>query len=136
MRMKLIPLVSRSWQGHGVVGAVGAKDWAGGFLDLKADLQSSTFVGNEPLTVESRAGYLGKYFFFFFFAGFFQVWGTRESLTLTFKIIMKAMKQQYEEVQFKHGHNSVPFFFNSPLSVCQRRQWHPTPVLLPGKSHG
>ena len=64
--MKLIPLVSRSWQGHGVVGAVGAKDWAGGFLDLKADLKSSTFVGNEPLTVESRAGYLGKYFFFFF----------------------------------------------------------------------
>lgn len=46
-------------EGHGVVGAVGAKDWAGGFLDLKADLQSSTFVGNEPLTVESRAGYLG-----------------------------------------------------------------------------
>ncbi|OWK11177.1 ITGAL [Cervus elaphus hippelaphus] len=46
-------------EGHGVVGAVGAKDWAGGFLDLKADLESSTFVGNEPLTVESRAGYLG-----------------------------------------------------------------------------
>lgn len=45
-------------EGHGVVGAVGAKDWAGGFLDLKADLKSSTFVGNEPLTVESRAGYL------------------------------------------------------------------------------
>ena len=20
--------------------------------------------------------------------------------------------------------------------ICQRRQWHPTPVLLPGKSHG
>ncbi|XP_069426997.1 integrin alpha-L isoform X1 [Ovis canadensis] len=46
-------------EGHGVVGAVGAKDWAGGFLDLKADLQSSTFVGNEQLTVESREGYLG-----------------------------------------------------------------------------
>ncbi|KAI4559632.1 hypothetical protein MJG53_018158 [Ovis ammon polii x Ovis aries] len=46
-------------EGHGVVGAVGAKDWAGGFLDLKADLQSSTFVGNEQPTVESREGYLG-----------------------------------------------------------------------------
>ena len=22
------------------------------------------------------------------------------------------------------------------LLLCQRRQWHPTPVLLPGKSHG
>ena len=27
----------------------------------------------------------------------------------------------------------VIFFF---LSVFWRRQWHPTPVLLPGKSHG
>ena len=23
-----------------------------------------------------------------------------------------------------------------PYDTCQRRQWHPTPVLLPGKSHG
>lgn len=45
---------------HGVVvGAVGAKDWAGGFLDLTADLQGDTFVGNDPLTPEARAGYLG-----------------------------------------------------------------------------
>ncbi|XP_029804029.1 integrin alpha-L isoform X2 [Suricata suricatta] len=46
-------------QGHSVVGAVGAKDWAGGFLDLDANLQDDTFVGNEPLTPEARAGYLG-----------------------------------------------------------------------------
>ncbi|XP_057606762.1 integrin alpha-L isoform X2 [Hippopotamus amphibius kiboko] len=46
-------------RGHGVVGAVGAKDWAGGVLDLKADLQGETFVGNEPLTPEAKAGYLG-----------------------------------------------------------------------------
>ncbi|XP_069342134.1 integrin alpha-L isoform X2 [Eulemur rufifrons] len=46
-------------RGHAVVGAVGAKDWAGGFLDLKADLQGNTFVGNQPLTPEVRAGYLG-----------------------------------------------------------------------------
>ncbi|XP_011376967.1 integrin alpha-L isoform X1 [Pteropus vampyrus] len=46
-------------RGHGMVGAVGAKDWAGGFLDLKADLQDDIFVGNEPLTTEVRAGYLG-----------------------------------------------------------------------------
>ena len=24
----------------------------------------------------------------------------------------------------------------NPLLFCQRRQWHPTPALLPGKSHG
>lgn len=46
-------------KGHGIVGAVGAEDWAGGFLDLKADLQGDTFVGNVPLTPEVRAGYLG-----------------------------------------------------------------------------
>uniref|UniRef100_A0A8C3X879 Integrin subunit alpha L n=1 Tax=Catagonus wagneri TaxID=51154 RepID=A0A8C3X879_9CETA len=46
-------------RGRSVVGAVGAKDWAGGFLDLKADLQGGSFVGNEPLTLEVRAGYLG-----------------------------------------------------------------------------
>ncbi|XP_046943304.1 integrin alpha-L isoform X2 [Lynx rufus] len=46
-------------QGHGVVGAVGAKDWAGGFLDMDAKLQDDRFVGNEPLTPEARAGYLG-----------------------------------------------------------------------------
>nr|XP_044987292.1 integrin alpha-L isoform X2 [Jaculus jaculus] len=46
-------------KGHAVVGAVGAKDWSGGFLDLKADLQDAVFVGNEPLTPDVRAGYLG-----------------------------------------------------------------------------
>ncbi|KAH0514990.1 Integrin alpha-L [Microtus ochrogaster] len=45
-------------KGHAVVGAVGAKDWAGGFLDLNGDLQNATFVGNEPLTSDMRDGYL------------------------------------------------------------------------------
>ncbi|KAL6046403.1 hypothetical protein STEG23_021364, partial [Scotinomys teguina] len=46
-------------KGHAIVGAVGAKDWAGGFLDLNEDLRDATFVGNEPLTSDMRAGYLG-----------------------------------------------------------------------------
>ncbi|KFO36306.1 Integrin alpha-L [Fukomys damarensis] len=46
-------------KGHAVVGAVGAKDWAGGFVDLREDLQDRSFVGNEPLTPEARGGYLG-----------------------------------------------------------------------------
>ena len=30
-----------------------------------------------------------------------------------------------------------PFFYNTSLYLINwRRQWHPTPVLLPGKSHG
>ena len=28
------------------------------------------------------------------------------------------------------------FLFNGQCSIERRRQWHPTPVLLPGKSHG
>ncbi|XP_029414937.1 integrin alpha-L isoform X2 [Nannospalax galili] len=46
-------------KGHAVVGAVGAKDWAGGFLDLDSDLQDVMFVGNEPLIPEVKASYLG-----------------------------------------------------------------------------
>ena len=29
---------------------------------------------------------------------------------------------------------SIPFW--TELALSQRRQWHPTPALLPGKSHG
>ncbi|XP_054438653.1 integrin alpha-L isoform X2 [Pteronotus mesoamericanus] len=46
-------------RGHVVVGTVGAMDWAGGFLDLKEDLQDDTFVGNESPTSEERERYLG-----------------------------------------------------------------------------
>ena len=31
---------------------------------------------------------------------------------------------------------SHEFLFNTWQCICWRRQWHPTPVLLPGKSHG
>ena len=31
--------------------------------------------------------------------------------------------------------NFLPKFYDS-LGLYQRRQWHPTPILLPGKSHG
>ena len=30
----------------------------------------------------------------------------------------------------------VTEYFSYPKGICLRRQWHPTPVLLPGKSHG
>lgn len=69
------------------MGAVGAKDWAGGFLDLKVDLQDDAFVGNEPLTKEVKEGYLGEYFSFLLSSFSFR--GQR--IALTFKIIMKAI---------------------------------------------
>ena len=30
----------------------------------------------------------------------------------------------------------ILFYLLKYSDLCQRRQWHPTPVLLPGKSHG
>ena len=44
--------------------------------------------------------------------------------------------------KISHGHFSYKFKFSSTISLflCKdllwRRQWQPTPVLLPGKSHG
>ena len=37
---------------------------------------------------------------------------------------------------YNEGRLSLIFFFKLMYSWFQRRQWHPTPVLLPGKSHG
>ena len=36
---------------------------------------------------------------------------------------------------YHHVRSKTVYIFMSS-SGCQRRQWHPTPVLLPGKSHG
>ncbi|XP_060222797.1 integrin alpha-L isoform X2 [Meriones unguiculatus] len=46
-------------KGHAVVGAVGARDWAGGFLDLDEGLQDAAFVGNENLSPNVTGNYLG-----------------------------------------------------------------------------
>ena len=34
------------------------------------------------------------------------------------------------------GQRSLVLYFKSSWSLLGRRQWHPIPVLLPGKSHG
>ena len=39
----------------------------------------------------------------------------------------------FSETEFSHIFGKDNYI---PLSCLQRRQWHPTPVLLPGKSHG
>ncbi|KAM9097008.1 integrin alpha-L isoform X1 [Sarcophilus harrisii] len=46
-------------KGESVVGAAGALDWAGGFIDLKQDMKDETFVGNQPRNQEAKNGYLG-----------------------------------------------------------------------------
>ena len=30
----------------------------------------------------------------------------------------------------------MPFFLGMPTDICWRRKWQPTPVFLPGESHG
>ena len=45
---------------------------------------------------------------------------------------------KYQPVREKHLHSesSINLEFPQPSQYFWRRQWHPTPVLLPGKSHG
>ena len=43
---------------------------------------------------------------------------------------------RYILINFPWTYNTWLHFFSSILMHCQRRQWHPTPVLFPGKSHG
>ena len=45
----------------------------------------------------------------------------------------------FSSVQFSHSVMSDSLRLHElqhARPLCQRRQWHPTPVLLPGKSHG
>ena len=36
----------------------------------------------------------------------------------------------------QYSHDFLPFMLHEPMLPLWRRQWHPTPVLFPGKSHG
>ena len=48
------------------------------------------------------------------------------------KIISLITKDTYIKLLIQE----IPRDFRSSVQERQRRQWHPTPVLLPGKSHG
>ena len=45
-------------------------------------------------------------------------------------------RSMYYSVVDRRGHNLSRCLFIQGLGFWQRRQWQPTPVLLPGKSHG
>ena len=49
------------------------------------------------------------------------------------KIIMTPIAGKSEKAVIKVGFTKIPVLTGSRAST---RQWHPTPVLLPGKSHG
>ena len=38
--------------------------------------------------------------------------------------------------RWENNGSNERLYFGGLQNHCQRRQWHPTPVLLPGKSHG
>ena len=47
------------------------------------------------------------------------------------------LSSSYAMKKWTNSHHLAYFSFLEPTATpCQRRQWHPTPVLLPGKSHG
>jgi len=49
------------------------------------------------------------------------------------KIIMTPIAGKSEKAVIKVGFTKIPVLTGSRVSI---RQWHPTPVLSPGKSHG
>ena len=50
--------------------------------------------------------------------------------------IFQARVLEWVAIAFAEGHHYHLLKFHIYALVSQRRQWHPTPVLLPGKSHG
>ena len=71
-------------------------------------------------------------------------WATREvpymhSMCMLHVLFCARIKlsSSYAMKKWTNRHHLAYFSFLVPTATpCQRRQWHPTPVLLPGKSHG
>ena len=57
---------------------------------------------------------------------------TRDRLS---SLVITHLKHMWEKVSFLEGAQCWELLLKE-VPVLQRRQWHPTPVLLPGKSHG
>ena len=74
---------------------------------------------------------------------FFKRWEYQTTLPSSWEICMQVKKQQLELgmeqwTSSKLGKEYLKAVYCHPvyLTYMQRRRWHPTPVLLPGKSHG
>ena len=56
---------------------------------------------------------------------------------ICFTILLITMNlKKFYFTEFYSSTYSFNKYLSSPIMVSRRRQWHPTPVLLPGKSHG
>ena len=51
-------------------------------------------------------------------------------------LLAQILVKREEEWRYKHVGHELRVDFSLSLVASWRRQWHPTPVLLPGKSHG
>ena len=51
-------------------------------------------------------------------------------------IIQLHWRRQHKTVCLSQITERINLLIKPPLAINRRRQWHPTPVLLPGESHG
>ena len=63
-------------------------------------------------------------------------WAIPEDV-LVFFFFLYFLEKKMDSTYFLGTHSILPPISDSSvLEILDRRQWHPTPVLLPGKSHG
>ena len=60
----------------------------------------------------------------------------KESILSLFKASVKGIRRFIFGIEGLLGVHMERGVLGSRASIIRRRQWHPTPVLLPGKSHG
>ena len=122
---------SGSWKSHNKPGT-----------DAKCQAQYSHSSCTVRPSGPQREKYISNFLSSCFFCVFFSHFLVMKNLKLSHKL-----KQQYNEhhrLSRVHIWNILPHLFylninvyiDISIHVCWRRQWHPTPVLLPGKSHG
>ena len=61
---------------------------------------------------------------------------TKSSQDRQYKLETEAQKCYFSRGHEIMEHHQLYSLCVLNLNLCRRRQWHPTPVLLPGKSHG
>ena len=75
------------------------------------------------------------------FLGDFHSWGKIRFISVCCDICCKFINKREEKMKLIiHSKESISILPSIYMIICReifwRRQWHPTPVLLPGKSHG
>ena len=110
----------------------------------KESLQS--FKEGSDRVVDTWTHFLFSFISFYVVLGGVRLWLGREILSLkrrneeswVGKIILFT-QAEVMLTSFKRLKTPQPGYIkwsSQPRILCQRGQWHPTPVLLPGKSHG